>query len=71
MFNGQSVADWLGENVVLILVVLLGLSILIAALNKKPRDAAITFGLGLLAMLFLAVGTQWREIGEWLKGIAG
>lgn len=69
MFNGQSVADWLGSNVVLILVVLAGLSILIAALNKKPRDAFITFGIGLLAFFFLALGSQWQQIGEWIKGI--
>lgn len=70
MFNGQSVADWLGQNVVLILLVLAGLSILIAALNKKPRDAFVTFGIGFLGLFFLALGSQWQQIGEWIKGIA-
>lgn len=71
MFNGQSVADWLNENIIIVMVMILAISIFWAANSGKTREFMLKLGLGLGAMAFLAIGLNYEEVGTWLQGILG
>jgi protein-S-isoprenylcysteine O-methyltransferase Ste14 len=65
--DGNIIGNWLADNVVFVLVVLVAIVILTFAITKKPRDAMIAFAICLVAFLLLALGAYWRELGEWLR----
>lgn len=71
MFSGNSVADWLRENIIIVEVIILAISLFWAANSGKTREFMLKLGLGVLAMLFLAVALNYEEVGNWLKGILG
>lgn len=65
--SGNVVGEWIANNVFYVLLVLAALSIAVAAITKKPRDAALTFGLALLAVGLLSIAAFYRELGEWVR----
>ncbi|KJL49559.1 hypothetical protein RS84_00033 [Microbacterium hydrocarbonoxydans] len=66
-FDGSAVGNWLADNIVFVMVVIVAIVILTFAITKKPRDAGIAFAICLLAFLLLAIGAYWRELGEWIR----
>lgn len=66
-FDGSAVGNWLADNVVFVMIVIVAIVILTFAITKKPRDAAIAFGICLLAFLLLTLAGNWRAIGEWIS----
>ena len=71
MFSGQSVADWLRENIIIVEIILLSISLFWAANSGKTRDFMLKLGLGLFAMAFLAIALNYEAVGEWIRGILG
>lgn len=71
MFNGMSIADWIRENLIIVLVMILAVSLFWAANSGKTREFMLKLGLGLLAMGFLAIGANYQQVGEWIRGIVG
>ena len=71
MVNGQSVADWLRENIIIIEIIILAISLFWAANSGKTREFMLKLGLGLAAMAFLAVALNYEEVGQWIRGILG
>lgn len=65
--DGNIIGNWLADNVVFVLVVLVAIVILTFAITKKPRDAMVALGICCLAFLLLTLGAYWRELGEWLR----
>lgn len=65
--DGSVIGNWLADNVVFVMIVIVAIVILTFAITKKPRDAAVAFGICLLAFLLLAIGAYWRELGEWIR----
>lgn len=71
MFNGTSIADWIKENIIIIEVIILAVSLFWAANSGKTREFMLKLGLGLLAMAFLAIALNYEQVGEWIRGIIG
>lgn len=71
MFNGMSIADWIRENLIIVLVMILAVSLFWAANSGKTREFMLKLGLGLLAMGFLAFAVNYEQVGEWIRGIVG
>ena len=71
MFNGMSIADWIRENLIIVLVMILAVSLFWAANSGKTREFMLKLGLGLLAMGFLAIAVNYEQVGEWIRGILG
>lgn len=71
MFSGQSVADWLQENIIVILIAVLAISLFWAANSGKTRDFMLKLGLGLGAMAFLVIAVNYEAVGTWIQGIIG
>ncbi|WP_421084847.1 hypothetical protein [Rothia nasimurium] len=71
MFNGTSIADWIRENLIIVLVMILAVSLFWAANSGKTREFMLKLGLGLLAMGFLAIAVNYEQVGEWIRGIVG
>lgn len=71
MFNGMSIADWIRENLIIVLVMILAVSLFWAANSGKTREFMLKLGLGLLAMGFLAIAVNYEQVGEWIRGIVG
>jgi hypothetical protein len=65
--NGQTVGDWMVNNVVYIGIIIVAITIITAAVTKKPRDAFTAFAITLLAFLLIALAGSWQEIGDWFK----
>lgn len=65
--DGNIIGNWLADNVVFVLVVIVAIVILTLAITKKPRDAMISFAICLLAFLLLSLAVYWRELGEWIR----
>lgn len=71
MLQGQSVADWLRENIIIVEIIILAISLFWAANSGKTREFMLKLGLGLAAMAFLAIALNYEEVGNWIKGILG
>ncbi|GAB3244424.1 hypothetical protein [Arthrobacter pigmenti] len=69
MINGDSIADWLQSNVIFVLLMVAGISILVGAINKKTRDAMLVFCLSLVGLLFLTLASSWQQIGQWVQSV--
>jgi len=65
--SGNTIGNWLADNVVYVLIVAVAIVILTFAITKKPRDAMVAFVIVLIALLVLSIGAFWRELGEWLR----
>ncbi|MDN5700876.1 hypothetical protein VBH63_11470 [Kocuria rhizophila] len=71
MFSGQSVADWLRENIIIVEIIILSISLFWAANSGKTREFMLKLGLGIFAMAFLAIALNYEAVGEWIRGILG
>lgn len=65
--SGSAVGNWLADNIVFVLVVIVGIIILTAAITKKPRDAALAAGICMLGLAVVSIGAYWRELGDWMR----
>jgi uncharacterized membrane protein YqgA involved in biofilm formation len=65
--SGQTVGNWINDNIVGMLVAVIGATILVAAIKKNIRDASMTFVIAMIAFLFLVIGANWRAWGEWIQ----
>ena len=71
MFSGQSVADRLRENIIIVEIIILSISLFWAANSGKTREFMLKLGLGIFAMAFLAIALIYEAVGEWIRGILG
>lgn len=69
MFNGQSLATWIQDNI-LILVLLGGVIVVAtAAITKELRKAVISGVIVLFALLLAGIVANWQAISGWLFGL--
>ena len=66
-FSGSDVGQWIIDNIVFVMIVIAGISILWAANTKKVRDAMLVFGLSLLGLLVITLASFHQELGEWVR----
>lgn len=64
--SGNVIGKWITDNVVFVFIIIIALSIFVAAMTKKVRDAFITFGLSCLGFLMLFIGSNWSGFQDWL-----
>lgn len=65
--SGNTVGNWLVDNVVFVVVVIVGIVIITFGITKKVRDAMIAAGLCLLGVGIIALAGFHRELGEWMR----
>lgn len=65
--SGNTVGNWLIDNVIFVMVVVAAITIASAAITKKPRDAMITFAITMLALLLISLAAFRTEIGDWIR----
>lgn len=65
--SGNTVGNWLIDNVIFVMVVMAAIVIATAAITKKPRDAMVSFGLSMLALLLVSLAAFRVEIGDWIR----
>lgn len=69
MFNGQSLATWIQDNI-LILVLIGGVVVVAtAAITKELRKAVISGVIVLFSLLLLGIVANWQAISGWLFGV--
>jgi CHASE2 domain-containing sensor protein len=66
-FDGNTVGNWLIDNVVFVFIVIIAIVILTAAITKKPRDAMIAFGISMVALLLISLAAFRVELGDWIR----
>ncbi|MGO2933146.1 hypothetical protein [Microbacterium sp.] len=64
--SGNTVGNWLADNVIFVMIVLIAIAVLCFALTKKVRDAMVAFGICLLGLVIVFIGLNWRPLAEWL-----
>lgn len=64
--SGSVIGNWLADNVIFVLVLLIAVSIFVAAMTKKVRDAFIAFGISLLAFGVVFIAFNWRSVMNWI-----
>lgn len=69
MFDGKSVADFLTENVIVVLVVAVAAVVLTFAFSGKVRNAAVALAIVLVGFFLLGSSTHAEDIGGWLYGL--
>lgn len=65
--SGETIGDWIKGNVLYVLIVIAVLAIIVAAFTKKPRDAAVTFGIVLLGLALLGIATNMDDVTSWFS----
>jgi CHASE2 domain-containing sensor protein len=65
--DGNTIGNWLIDNVIFVFIVIIAITILTAAVTKKPRDAMIAFGITLLALLLISLAAFRVELGDWIR----
>ena len=65
--NGNTIGNWLIDNVVFVVVVMIAITVLTFAITRKVRDALISFSLTLLGLLLLSLAAFRNELGEWVR----
>lgn len=65
--SGQTIGDWIKGNVLYVMFVIAVISVIVAAISKKPRDAAVTFGICLLAFALLGIATNLDDVSNFFK----
>jgi CHASE2 domain-containing sensor protein len=65
--DGNTIGNWLIDNVIFVFIVIIAITILTAAVTKKPRDAMIAFGITLLALLLISLAAFRVELGDWVR----
>lgn len=71
MLNFNAIATWIESNVFFVLVVIAAAVIATAAITKKARDAALVFGIMMLAFLMIVVSHNLDGIIKWMGGFFG
>jgi len=66
-FDGNTVGNWLIDNVFFVVIIIIAITIATAAITKKPRDAILAFGISLLAMLLISLAAFRTEVGDWIR----
>lgn len=69
MFDGQSLADFLTENVVLLVVIVVGIGIIAKANTGETRKAVTSSGITLLGLLVIGAAAHANEISDWAWGL--
>lgn len=65
--DGNVIGNWLVDNVIFVMIVVVAIVIVTAAITKKPRDAMISFVITLLALLLLSLAAFRVELGDWIR----
>lgn len=65
--DGNTIGNWLINNVVYVGIVIVAIVIITAAVTKKPRDAMLAFGICLVALLLVSLATYRVELGDWIR----
>jgi membrane-bound ClpP family serine protease len=65
---------WLNDNVVQLLILLIGVVMLFASLKAQASKVVMIGGLTLVALLFLGLGasdSSRQQVSHWLMGLVG
>lgn len=65
--DGNTIGNWLIDNVIFVGVVVVAIVIITAAVTKKPRDAMVAFSITLLALLLISLAAFRVELGDWMR----
>jgi hypothetical protein len=66
MFNGQSIANFLTENVLVVVVLVVAVGILTKANTGETRKAVTAVFIVLLGLFVVGASTHTNDIGGWL-----
>lgn len=67
MFSFSSLGQWIQDNIFYVLFVIAAASVAIGAINKKARDAMLTFALAMLALVMVVVANNYNAIVGWIQ----
>lgn len=65
--SGNTIGNWLVDNVIFVMVVVVAIVIVTAAITKKPRDAVMAFAICLLGLLLISLAAFRTELGDWIR----
>lgn len=69
LFGGKSIAHYLTENVIVVLVVALAAVVLVFGFGGKIRQAMLALGIVLVAFFLIGASTHATHIGNWLYNL--
>ncbi len=69
MFNGQSIAEWIQNNVITVLVLVVAAGVIVKALKGEARAAITTSAIVLVACILIGAAPHTEEIGNWAFGL--
>lgn len=69
MFSGHSIAHYLTENVIVVLIIALAAVVLTFAFGGKIRQAMMSLGIVLVAFFLIGASTHSKHIGNWLYNL--
>lgn len=69
MFDGKSIADFLTENVFVVLVICIAAFVATRAFGGKIRDAGVAVAICLIAFFLIGAATHAEDIGGWLYSL--
>jgi hypothetical protein len=69
MFDGKSIADWITENVLVVVILVVGIGVIMKANTGETRKAVTAAGITLLGLLLVGAATHATDISGWLYGL--
>lgn len=69
MFDGKSIADWITENVLVVVILCVAVGIAAKANTGEIRKAVIAVAIVLLAFFVVGASTHTDDISGWLYGL--
>lgn len=69
MFNGTNIANWLTENVVVLVVLIVAIGVITKANTGETRKAVTASGITFLGLFLVGAATHANDIGAWLYGL--
>lgn len=67
MLNPTNIGNWIQDNIFFVLFIIAAASVAVGAINKKARDAMLTFGLAMLALVMVVVAKNYNSIVTWIQ----
>jgi hypothetical protein len=69
MFDGKSIADWITENVLVVVMLVVAIGVIMKANTGETRKAVTAAGITLLGLLLVGAATHTDDISGWLYGL--
>jgi uncharacterized membrane protein SirB2 len=67
MLNPTNIGNWIQDNIFFVLFIIAAASVAVGAINKKARDAMLTFALAMLALVMVVIAKNYNAIVTWIQ----